>query len=87
MEKTGYIYSDNSSKELCSYVEKLVKDSDLRKEFGIKAYKTMLNVWNAENASENFIKIVQGLTQNKTEEIKNGPCSLAEPIILLGGGN
>ena len=88
--KNGFLYENGKEQQLYSYVEQLIRDSKLCKTMGTEAYKTITEVWNAENAAACLMQLIKnlnlvekekysltGLAPNLTED---GPCSKA-PII------
>lgn len=74
--KNGYAY--NSKKELINKVVKLIEDVELREEMSKNAYYTIRNVWNAENAVKNLLKLYESISSNSKNNIENGPCSKDE---------
>ncbi|MCM1056212.1 MAG: glycosyltransferase [Firmicutes bacterium] len=50
--ENGFIYRDTDRRELFELAEKLVKDRELCARLGRNAYKTITEVWNAENAAK-----------------------------------
>lgn len=50
--ENGLIYRDGNRKELFALAEKLVKDRELCARLGRNAYRTITEVWNAENAAK-----------------------------------
>ena len=88
--KNGFLYENGNEQQLYSNVEQLIQDSKLCKTVGTEAYKTITEVWNAENAAACLMQLIKnlnlvekekysltGLAPNLTED---GPCSKA-PII------
>lgn len=55
----GYLYEDGDDRMLFETVEKLVKDEGLCSDLGRHAYDTIVNVWNAENAAQNLLELIQ----------------------------
>lgn len=78
--ENGLVYKNNSDEDLYTQVKKLMDNRSLREELGYNAYYTMLNTWNAETATENFLQLCEGLLYGKKAEIPEGPCSIAGPI-------
>lgn len=76
--ENGFSYS--SETEFFDKVETLVNNPELRRKFGINAYQTMADTWNAKTACDNFFKLIESLYQHKDTEITEGPCSRAEVI-------
>lgn len=49
--ENGFIYRDGNREELFALAEKLVRDRELCARLGRNAYRTVTEVWNAENAA------------------------------------
>ena len=73
----GYLYKDGREEMLFQTVEKLVKDSALRKQLGRNAYRTITEVWNAENAAKNLMKLIENVVLKGTKAAAS-PQSLNE---------
>lgn len=77
--ENGIIYENENLEEAYQNVKMLLNDTVLQERLGRNAYLTILNKWNAKEAVERFLKLVDILTK---EEICNlyqeGPCSLLE---------
>nr|WP_300841864.1 glycosyltransferase family 4 protein [uncultured Acetatifactor sp.] len=59
--ENGFLYRDGDSKQLFALAEKLVKDRELCRSVGRKAYTTITEVWNAENAAERLMGLIRGI--------------------------
>lgn len=79
-QKNGLIYQCGDKKDLTEKVKFLLKNPEHRVELGVKAYQTMINQWNAENAAERFCNIARKLLNNDNSFYQNGVCSKAEII-------
>lgn len=73
----GYLYRDGSKEMLFQTAEKLVKDAALRKQLGRNAYQTITEVWNAENAAGNLMKLIKNVVLKGTKAT-GSPQSLKE---------
>lgn len=85
--ENGYLYKDGREQMLFETVEKLVTDEALRRRLGRNAYDTITKVWNAENAAQSLMELVENVVlkgKGATKEDKNlahvRPCAPA-PII------
>ncbi len=88
--KNGFLYENGKEQQLYTYVVQLIQDSNLRKTIGAEAYKTITQVWNAENAAACLMQLIKSLNVVKKEKYppvgqipnltEDGPCSKA-PII------
>lgn len=77
--ENGFLYFNDSVEELYGKVKYLLDNKEERQEMGKKAYRTMLNEWNAEVAAERFLKLAEELKNNKKCALySSGPCSVAE---------
>jgi glycosyltransferase involved in cell wall biosynthesis len=80
-KKNGFIYKNRNNRELLNYVIELIQNYDLRKKYCINAYNDIKNIWSAENAVNNFIKLCNYILNNEKKCIIEGPCSKAETIM------
>lgn len=62
--ENGFIYKNGDENDLFNKVKFLLDNTEKRKEMSLKAYKTMTETWNAENAVKNFIKLVHCIVYN-----------------------
>lgn len=70
----GMIYSGED--ELYKYTEHLIKDASERERMGREAYRTMTDMWNAENAAKRFLMLCKELkNKDKADIFTNGPLS------------
>lgn len=74
----GLLYhNDKNSDELTEKVKLLLDDKNARKEYSKKAYETIVNEWNAENAADKFIALAKVIS-SKEKNIyifEKGVCS------------
>lgn len=59
--ENGLIYRDGNREELFALAERLVKDRDLCARLGRNAYRTITEVWNAENAAKSLWELCESL--------------------------
>lgn len=92
--ENGCVYPDGKSSELFRQVEMLLADRARCQKLGREAYRTITEVWNAENAAERLLELAAGLecaqsgscTQDNPGapdggvRFQDGPCSVAEVI-------
>lgn len=78
--KNGYIYEQGNINSLEKVLRKAVNDKEQLNEISMNAQNTILNVWSAENAANNLLKLIDKIKQNSDKEIKEGPGSDALPI-------
>lgn len=71
----GLIYKNNNYKDLYIKVEKLLKNKNKRENLGRNAYIQMNKVWNATNAVDNFLILVNKLLYDNEDKEIIGPCS------------
>ncbi len=77
--ENGLIYRDGDAEQLFAHAEKLVRDRGLCKKLGRNAYDTVTQVWNAENAAESLMnlmeKVLAGCEQSAaTDGVSLSPC-------------
>lgn len=79
--ENGFIYQDGSIDDLYKKVKDLYFDSDKRKRFGVAAYHTIADLWNADVAAERLLLLINDLeTTGTSNRFQTGPCSRAEII-------
>ncbi len=80
--ENGLIYQNGNQKHLEEQVCKLLDDAEYRKKIGKKAYRTIADTWNAENAAERLLMLAQNIGEHKNvvNLFKDGPCSKAQII-------
>lgn len=59
--ENGMIYRDGKADMLFACVEELVRNRELCRSFGRKAYRTITEVWNAENAAERLTALIDSV--------------------------
>lgn len=64
----GYVYEDGNQDMLNAIVEKVVRNPELRKNVGRRAYETIVNTWNAENAAASLMKLIGQLIDELSGE-------------------
>ncbi len=75
-ENRGIMY--NTYDELKDSVEKLIKDKNLRKEFGTNAYNYITSEWTSRIATENILQLFESILTNQEYKIEKGPASIAK---------
>lgn len=68
--ENGFIYRDGDPGQLFALTEKLVKDRELCRKAGRNAYVTITETWNAENAAERLMKLIEGILNPLNSEEK-----------------
>ncbi len=77
--KNGLVYRDGNVDELTEKVKMLINNRDMRRELGKRAYLTMTEQWNAENAAKRLIELANAISSGKdTPFTDGGVCSKAE---------
>lgn len=73
----GFIYQSGNISELCEKVVTLLEDTNLQKDFGRNAYKTITEEWNAEIATQRFLELASHIVKGEKHPdiYKTGPCS------------
>lgn len=57
--ENGLIYQSGEKEQLFRLAEQLVKNPEKCRELGTKAYETIVNIWNAENAAKQLMQLIQ----------------------------
>ena len=76
--ENGLLYKN--FEELYMYTKNLIEDNKLRKKLYENAYKTILEIWNSKNATNNLINLFENIKDGQEYKIKDGPASKATPI-------
>lgn len=78
-EINGLIYADGDMKELIEKTKLLLDNSQIRHSYGKEAYKTIVEQWNSEIASDRFLSLCQRMKEKMEnyKEYSDGPCSFA----------
>ena len=79
-EKNGFVYRDGDNDDLYVKVNKLIENKELREKININAYKTITELWNAEEAARRFLILCECLEKGKETPFETGPCSRAVSI-------
>ena len=76
----GYLYKNGDIDDLYKKVKTLLDALETTQNFGRKAYGTLAEVWNADNAASRLVAIAKSiLSGEKTPALfTSGPCSIAE---------
>lgn len=61
--ENGFLFEEGSREQLFALTEQLVKDREGRRKIGRKAYETITEVWNAENAAERLTGLMREILQ------------------------
>lgn len=75
--ENGIIYPSGDVESLYEVVARLLDSIEMQSELGIKAYETIINEWNADNAAERFIYLAEKILSGEKsfEFYTTGPCS------------
>lgn len=73
--ENGFIYKSGNLKNLYNKVKLLIDNREIREKMGINAYKTLAETWNAEEASERLLKLIENIKEGKDTPFTDGPCS------------
>jgi glycosyltransferase involved in cell wall biosynthesis len=77
--ENGMIYTDGNIDDLYIKVKGLLDNPQKRKQIGIQAYKTLTEQWNAENAVQRFLQLVENISNDgKGDLFDTGVCSKAQ---------
>lgn len=64
--ENGFVYEDGNQETLNSITEKLILNPKQRQSVGRRAYETITETWNAENAARNLLKLIAKLRSENT---------------------
>ena len=80
--ENGLIYRDGDADELYRKVKWLLEHDSERESMGIKAYHTMAEEWNAENAAKRFLMLADAILngEKRPEIVSDGVCAKAEAL-------
>ena len=78
--ENGFVYRDDDMDDLYEKVRKLVDNTEIRLKIYINAYKTITELWNAEEAARRFLILCECLENGKDTPFVTGPCSRAVSI-------
>ena len=82
-KENGLIYQDGKFDNMYKMVKSLLENPAVCYTYGERAYKTIVEQWNAENAANSFFELCRILEKNENVILKNfmqGPCS---PAVIL----
>jgi spore maturation protein CgeB len=79
-KKNGLIYKDGDINDLYNKVKRLLDNESERKQIAVNAYNTMISEWNAKNAADRFISLLETLLVGDKNPFPYsiGVCSKAE---------
>lgn len=80
-KENGLIFRSEDWKDLYSKVHWLISNPDSRCQIQKEAYKTITQVWSAENAARKLLILIDELKHNKHMSMVDGPCSIA-PVLM-----
>ena len=75
----GFSYADGDFEDFYNKVKMLLTQEQLRVEFAKKAYQTIIEEWNAENAAKRLLVLTQAILdgENTMDLFSHGICSSA----------
>lgn len=75
----GHIYEMGNVPQLTDKLRVLVQNGEKRKRFGIAAYHTLTEEWNAETAVDRLLRLTEAIRagQDYSTLFATGPCSMA----------
>lgn len=74
----GFAYSNFN--DLYNKTVNLINDKKLREKISVNAYKTISEIWTAENATNNFELLINSIVDKKENPVTEGPASNAYPV-------
>lgn len=76
--QNGFAYSNFN--DLYNKTVNIINNKELREKISINAYKTISEVWTANNAAQNFETLIDSIINQKENPVKEGPASNAYPV-------
>ena len=77
--ENGFTFADGDADDLYLKVKRLIDDDELCSRIGRAAYETMATEWNAEEATERLLCLLDDLMKDqKCDRFPKGPCSRAD---------
>jgi len=80
--ENGFLYEDGKRECLFSLAERLAKDTQLCRRLGQNAYRTITEVWNAENAAERLMELVRRILGREDVQ-KTGEFQLSDGVVCV----
>ena len=77
--ENGYVYNTGDVSELINKVKSLLDDKTKCESFGLNAYSTVINTWNADSAAERLVSLFEEILKGNSHPdlFADGPCSRA----------
>ena len=81
-KENGLIYRDGDADDLYNKVRWLLEHRSERESMGVKAYSTLRDEWNAENAAKRFLLLANAVRngEKNPDIVADGVCSRAEVL-------
>lgn len=79
-KQNGMVYPDGNYKKMEEAVRYLLERPQERRRMGQEAYRTITSLWNAQNAAEELLRMIEGLKEGRLEPAAEGPLSPAAII-------
>ena len=78
----GVLYTSGNLDEAYKKVADLLDNNTLRQNISLKAYETIINLWNSDIAAKRFVTLGDKLLGNSSDinDFETGPCSRAQII-------
>lgn len=79
--ENGLIYHNGNTDELYGQIKSLLDHPEQQRQFGVNAYQTIHQMWNAKNAAQRLLALVEQIQlRGQCDLYEEGPCSRA-PVI------
>ncbi|MBQ6425541.1 MAG: glycosyltransferase family 4 protein [Clostridia bacterium] len=78
--ENGMLFESGNWDGMTDAALRLLKNRDRCTEIGIRAYRTIAELWNADVAAERFLQLVRTVGANGETPFSDGPCSRAEVL-------
>ena len=70
----GLVYGDGCPEQLFAQAGELVEHPELCRRLGLEAYRTITEVWNAENAAASLLALIEKLPETESGQLPRGGC-------------
>lgn len=80
--ETGCMFHSKDLDSLEKEVLWLMEHNEEKNRIKVQARQYINNVWSPSHAAESFLQLIDNIKHNKTESLKEGPCSKASPYYL-----
>lgn len=73
--QNGLVFNRRKKNDIVKKVELLLKDKKLKRNVQLNAYNTLISTWNAEDAADRLLALIDLINSNKAINVLDGPAS------------